>query len=190
MDQQNSQISVPSEYNIIGGLSELGEQVLLEILSEMIFVSDIIQFLGVCKKMSQLKNHSRFFKVIGTLTIGIVKEAYKIPENVHKDVYPHRYYMVSCGMKGHTYGTRSVYYNGNGTPGNSKYKNNQMIKIDYDSEKGTLIFFVEGGQQPIYVTGINEKVLFIEYTFVLGQIILYNSFIEKALIANIRLCKE
>ncbi|KAA6378875.1 MAG: hypothetical protein EZS28_025599 [Streblomastix strix] len=202
MGQSNSQILVPSKYNVISGLSGLGEYVLLEILSEMIFFSDIIQFLGVCKKTSQLKKHARFYKVFGTLNfpiqinnpnhsniislsqilengiwqievefnrckdigaIGIVKEAYKIPENVHKDVYPHPDYMVSYAMNGNTYGTRSVYYNGNGALGNIKFKDNQKIKVEYDSEKGTLIFFVEGVQQPVYVTGINEKVLFIIY---------------------------
>ncbi|KAA6363052.1 MAG: hypothetical protein EZS28_041422, partial [Streblomastix strix] len=29
-----------------------------------------------------------------------------------------------------------------------------------DSEKGTLIFFVDGVQQPVYISGIKEKVRF------------------------------
>ncbi|KAA6361388.1 MAG: hypothetical protein EZS28_043086, partial [Streblomastix strix] len=38
---------------------------------------------------------------------------------------------------------------------------NQRIKQQFDSEKGTLIFFVDGVQQPVYVRGINEKVRFV-----------------------------
>ncbi|KAA6356688.1 MAG: hypothetical protein EZS28_047785, partial [Streblomastix strix] len=30
----------------------------------------------------------------------------------------------------------------------------------FDSEKGTLIFFVDGVQEPVYISGIKEKVRF------------------------------
>lgn len=63
-------MTVPSEYNVIGGLLGLGEYIYLEILSEIRLISNAIQFLGVCKKTLQLKNHARFYKIMETLSIS------------------------------------------------------------------------------------------------------------------------
>ncbi|KAA6385761.1 MAG: hypothetical protein EZS28_018714 [Streblomastix strix] len=95
------------------------------------------------------------------LNISIVKEAYQILENFHEDIYPHRDYIVFYAMNGNAYGTRSVYNNGNGTVGNIKCKDILKINAEYDSGKGTLIFFVQEEKQQVYVSGINDKVLFI-----------------------------
>ncbi|KAA6311401.1 MAG: hypothetical protein EZS28_056135, partial [Streblomastix strix] len=53
-------------------------------------------------------------------------------------------------------------------PGNVSFKDNQIIKAEYDSEKGTLIFFVDGVQQPVYIIGIKEKVKFIVFMWYAG----------------------
>ncbi|KAA6343488.1 MAG: hypothetical protein EZS28_052308, partial [Streblomastix strix] len=95
--------------------------------------------------------------------IGIVRDTYNIPANTHPCLDPHCPHMVSYGMSRFRFGDGAVYYKGNGTPGNILYKDNQIIKSEYDSEKGTLIFSVDGVQQPVYVRGINEKVRFIIY---------------------------
>ncbi|KAA6402816.1 MAG: hypothetical protein EZS28_001656 [Streblomastix strix] len=92
--------------------------------------------------------------------IGIVRDSYNIPAGVHPDNKPHCDHIVSYGMSGYANGDR-FYYKRVGTRGNIAYNDNQKIKAEYDSEKGTLIFFVEGVLQPIYATGINEKVRFI-----------------------------
>ncbi|KAA6371744.1 MAG: hypothetical protein EZS28_032729, partial [Streblomastix strix] len=52
--------------------------------------------------------------------------------------------------------------------GNIGFKDNQIIKAEYDSEKGTLIFFVDGVQQPVYITEIKEKVRFIIFMWHAG----------------------
>lgn len=54
-------MTVPDEYNVIGGLIGLGEYILLETLLEMKFLPDAIRFIGVCQKTLQLKNHARFY---------------------------------------------------------------------------------------------------------------------------------
>ncbi|KAA6325558.1 MAG: hypothetical protein EZS28_054054, partial [Streblomastix strix] len=92
--------------------------------------------------------------------IGIARDTYNIPANIHPCGYPHCYHMVSYGMNDQYNGNGKVFYKGNGTSGNIVYKDNQTIKAEFDSEKGTLIFSVDGVQQPVYVAGINEKVRF------------------------------
>ncbi|KAA6384049.1 MAG: hypothetical protein EZS28_020424 [Streblomastix strix] len=93
--------------------------------------------------------------------IGIVRDTYNIPADTHPCDNPHRDHIVSYGLSGFGFGNGAVYYKGNGTKGNILYKDNQKIKAEFDSEKGTLIFSVDGVQQPVYVRGINEKVRFI-----------------------------
>ncbi|KAA6377537.1 MAG: hypothetical protein EZS28_026935 [Streblomastix strix] len=95
--------------------------------------------------------------------IGIVRDTYNIPAKAHPCDTPHCQHMVSYGMSGFRFGDGAVYYKENGTEGNIAYKDNQKIKAEYDSEKGTVIFSVDGVQQPVYVRGINEKVRFIIY---------------------------
>ncbi|KAA6377095.1 MAG: hypothetical protein EZS28_027379 [Streblomastix strix] len=96
----------------------------------------------------------------GWAAIGIVRDTYNIPENVHPNDYPHCNHMVSYGMDSFGMWYGKVHYQGHGTSGNISYKNNQIVKLEFDSEKGTLIFFVDGVQQPVYVAGINENVRF------------------------------
>ncbi|KAA6378663.1 MAG: hypothetical protein EZS28_025810 [Streblomastix strix] len=212
-------MTVPTQYNVIGGLPGLGLDIMLELLSEFRLISNAVQFLGINKKTFQLKNHALFFKIIETLNypvsvinndppeivfsdidgvmkkiskqndrfvtisltqvlengiwtmevefnnsndwaaIGIVRDTYEIPPNIYPNRNPHRDHMVLYGM--HSFGNGKVFYKGNGTSGNIAFKDNQKIKAEFDSEKGTLIFSVDGVQQPVYVTGIDEKVRFI-----------------------------
>ncbi|KAA6390705.1 MAG: hypothetical protein EZS28_013766 [Streblomastix strix] len=64
-------MQVPIEYNVTGGLIGLGPDILLEVLSTMRLIPDAIQFIGINKKMMQLKNHSRFIRIIETLNYPI-----------------------------------------------------------------------------------------------------------------------
>ncbi|KAA6393317.1 MAG: hypothetical protein EZS28_011155 [Streblomastix strix] len=76
--------------------------------------------------------------------------------------------MVSYGMS--TYATmKCFHYEGNGTSENIANQDNQKIKVEYNSEKGNLVFFVDGVQQPVYASGINEKVRFIIYMYLAGS---------------------
>ncbi|KAA6318172.1 MAG: hypothetical protein EZS28_054982, partial [Streblomastix strix] len=55
----------------------------------------------------------------------------------------------------------SVFYKGKGTNGNEKFKDNQILRLEFNSFKGTLILFIDNVQQPVYFYGIKEKVRFI-----------------------------
>ncbi|KAA6385797.1 MAG: hypothetical protein EZS28_018676 [Streblomastix strix] len=52
------------EYNIDGGLIELGPDILLEILSEITHLEDLQQFLVLCRKTFKLQNHQRLLRMI------------------------------------------------------------------------------------------------------------------------------
>lgn len=63
-------MTVPTEYNVIGGLIGLGPDILLDVLSEIRLVPNAVQFIGSCKKTLQLINHSRFYGIIESLSIN------------------------------------------------------------------------------------------------------------------------
>ncbi|KAA6384997.1 MAG: hypothetical protein EZS28_019477, partial [Streblomastix strix] len=45
--------------------------------------------------------------------------------------------------------------------GNQGFDNNEIVRLEFDSEKGTLTFFLNNVQQPVYISGIKEKVRFV-----------------------------
>ncbi|KAA6352743.1 MAG: hypothetical protein EZS28_051731, partial [Streblomastix strix] len=45
--------------------------------------------------------------------------------------------------------------------GNQGFDNNEIVRLEFDSEKGTLTFFLNDVQQPVYISGIKEKVRFV-----------------------------
>ncbi|KAA6386020.1 MAG: hypothetical protein EZS28_018451, partial [Streblomastix strix] len=45
--------------------------------------------------------------------------------------------------------------------GNTSFKENQSSRLEFDSDKGTLVLFIDDVQQPVYISGIKEKVRFI-----------------------------
>ncbi|KAA6402654.1 MAG: hypothetical protein EZS28_001815 [Streblomastix strix] len=92
--------------------------------------------------------------------IGIVRDTYNIPDDTNPYYSPHCNNMVSYGMNYYGNGNGEVHYLRKGTSGNIAFNDNQIIKAEFDSEKGTLIFFVDEEHQPVYVSGINEKVRF------------------------------
>ncbi|KAA6387371.1 MAG: hypothetical protein EZS28_017101 [Streblomastix strix] len=53
-------MSVPIEYNIVGGLLGLGQDILLDVLTQIKYIKDTQQIIGMCKKCFVLKNHQRF----------------------------------------------------------------------------------------------------------------------------------
>ncbi|KAA6404081.1 MAG: hypothetical protein EZS28_000383 [Streblomastix strix] len=99
------------------------------------------------------------FKVFA---IGIVRDSYDIPAGANHYQKPHTE-NIAAFCSGY------VYYNGKATYGNDSFKNDQILRIEFDSFKGTLILFIDNVQQPVYLSGINEKVRFIIYMFIDGS---------------------
>ncbi|KAA6359865.1 MAG: hypothetical protein EZS28_044608 [Streblomastix strix] len=98
--------------------------------------------------------------------IGIVQGSYSFLTRASPRDEPNCDHMAS--YQGTGWGNGEIRCKGNHIEGNTSFTDNQIIKAEYDSEKGTLIFFVDGFQQPVYVTGIKEKVRFIVFMYYTG----------------------
>ncbi|KAA6400090.1 MAG: hypothetical protein EZS28_004384 [Streblomastix strix] len=95
----------------------------------------------------------------GHSAVGIVKDTYTIAtDGIMPGSSPHDQNMAA--YVGARYNGQ-VYYKGTTTAGNTRFVDNQIVKMEYDSEKGTIIFFVAGIQQPVCISGIKEKIRFI-----------------------------
>ncbi|KAA6402577.1 MAG: hypothetical protein EZS28_001907, partial [Streblomastix strix] len=95
--------------------------------------------------------------------LGIVQESYDITVNCYPNSNSSTAFF--CGNPNYSVFVKT----GNYTSGNVAFTNNQIVKIEFDSEKGTLHLFVDGAQQPIYISGINEKVRFAIYMYWAGS---------------------
>ncbi|KAA6384638.1 MAG: hypothetical protein EZS28_019835 [Streblomastix strix] len=94
----------------------------------------------------------------GYATIGIVRDSYDIPAKADYSVRPHTNHIAAfCGGNS----VLPVYYNGKGTGGNAYFQDNQILRLEFDSFKGILILFIDNVQQPVYFSGIKEKVQFV-----------------------------
>ncbi|KAA6403428.1 MAG: hypothetical protein EZS28_001056, partial [Streblomastix strix] len=91
--------------------------------------------------------------------IGIVKDSYNIPAGANPNTNPN--FQNMAAYTGNLWGIGQVYCKEKTISGNSTFGDNQILKQEYDSEKGTLAFFLDGVQQPVYISGIKEKVRFI-----------------------------
>ncbi|KAA6391583.1 MAG: hypothetical protein EZS28_012889 [Streblomastix strix] len=217
---------IPHEYNVAGGLLGLGQDTLVDLLSEMIEFQDAVQFVGVNKNTLQLKNHPRFKQIIESINnnsdlenpdptgqrvlleqigdllwkavalkkenlsvslnkaisegihrvevrfekctsgkysqgaVGIMKADYQIPYPCGPRSEPHRRSMLN--YYGHV---GNVYFNGISTYGNVKFKDGELIAMELNADVGTLHFFVDEIQQPIFMSGINEAVKFYFYIY-------------------------
>ncbi|KAA6390748.1 MAG: hypothetical protein EZS28_013725 [Streblomastix strix] len=90
--------------------------------------------------------------------IGIVRDSYDIPAKASYSSKPHTDHIAAFSNESRG---KPVWYKGLGTYGNSKFKDNQILRLEFDSYKETLILFIDNVQQPVYFQGINEKVRFI-----------------------------
>ncbi|KAA6396109.1 MAG: hypothetical protein EZS28_008364 [Streblomastix strix] len=94
--------------------------------------------------------------------IGIVRDSYIIPSGTDPWKEPHNKQMalyLGCGWSG------QVLYQGNQSMGNASFKESQVIKLEFDSEKSTLRFFLDDTQQPVYISGIKEKVRIVIFMY-------------------------
>ncbi|KAA6368791.1 MAG: hypothetical protein EZS28_035683 [Streblomastix strix] len=99
-------------------------------------------------------------------SIGIVKDSFNIPVNIHPDQDP---YNQNIAIYPGTGWSQNVYYKGNATSGVTAFRNNQKVRQELDLQKGTLHFFLENVQQPVFIQGIHEKVRFIFHMYYTGS---------------------
>ncbi|KAA6365963.1 MAG: hypothetical protein EZS28_038510 [Streblomastix strix] len=201
-------MTVPQEYNVDGGLLDLGQDIYLDLLTEIDELSDVQQFIGVNKKTFPLQNHPRFHKSIENalyeldnpdqtckgvrleLVNGLLRKAVALQDNkpcsvslnkvlrdtIHKievrfdkcnSLFGYMNGVVGilkanyqipypCAPGGYP----RVFFKGNGTLGNVQFKEGQLIAMELNADVGTLHFFVDGIQQPVFVSGINEATKF------------------------------
>ncbi|KAA6392015.1 MAG: hypothetical protein EZS28_012458 [Streblomastix strix] len=93
--------------------------------------------------------------------IGIVRDSYSIPSGGEPFVGINCQHMATFGGGGYNGGAGSVSYKGSSVSGNKSYSDNQKVMMEYDSGKCTLTLFINNEQQPVYVSGIKEKVKFV-----------------------------
>ncbi|KAA6396931.1 MAG: hypothetical protein EZS28_007541 [Streblomastix strix] len=87
--------------------------------------------------------------------VGLAKATYQIPYPCNATQHPHsRNLLIYFGFSG------DIGYKGRMTEGNSKYSDGQHITLELNMEQGTLHFFIEDAQQPVFVRGIKEPVKF------------------------------
>ncbi|KAA6402792.1 MAG: hypothetical protein EZS28_001682 [Streblomastix strix] len=87
--------------------------------------------------------------------LGIMKANYRIQYPCEPWLIPHRNNMLGYGGY-----SGFVKYKTIQAEGNIKYSDFQLITMELNANIGTLHYFVEGSQQPIFVQGINEPVKF------------------------------
>ncbi|KAA6379371.1 MAG: hypothetical protein EZS28_025102 [Streblomastix strix] len=90
--------------------------------------------------------------------IGIVQDSYDIPSDAAHCLQPHTAHMAA--FTGLSY-SGGVNHKEQDIYGNASFKENQSLRLEFDSDKGTLVLFIDDVQQPVYVSGIKEKVRFI-----------------------------
>ncbi|KAA6377648.1 MAG: hypothetical protein EZS28_026825 [Streblomastix strix] len=98
-------------------------------------------------------------------TIGIVEDSFNIPPEAYPWNEPSSRHMVVYTSK--EYGG-SIWQRGKAIDGNTKFKDNQIVRLELDCEKGTLFFFLDDIQQPLYISGIKEKVRFVIFMYYTG----------------------
>ncbi|KAA6370263.1 MAG: hypothetical protein EZS28_034210 [Streblomastix strix] len=100
--------------------------------------------------------------------LGIVRDTYTIPAgDVNPAQNPHAQHIAF--YEGYCWYGGCVYCKGSRNDGNAMFNGNQIVRLEYDSNKGTLIFFLEDKQQPVFISGIKEKVRFIIFMYRAGS---------------------
>ncbi|KAA6392568.1 MAG: hypothetical protein EZS28_011904 [Streblomastix strix] len=90
------------------------------------------------------------------ICIGVMKDSFNFSAGQHSTNCSYQCVSYSSNK----YQKGQIKYKDHWTSGNKGYSAGQKVKEQFDSEKGTLIFFVDGVQEPVYISGIKEKVRF------------------------------
>ncbi|KAA6362408.1 MAG: hypothetical protein EZS28_042065, partial [Streblomastix strix] len=126
--------------------------------------------------LDQTGQGMRLLKIGGLnrIAIALKKEFLPVPINkvISEGIYKFETRFIDCiNESGYFYGgigiSKSRYqisypYNpkkSSQRQGNSQFRNGQRIEMEMNMNKGTLHFFVDGTQQPLFVRGINESII-------------------------------
>ncbi|KAA6403110.1 MAG: hypothetical protein EZS28_001357 [Streblomastix strix] len=93
--------------------------------------------------------------------IGIVRDSYNIPVGACPMFIENTQHMAVYLKQ--SWGQGQINYKNKSTVGNIGFDDNQIIRLEYDSKKGKLAFFLNGKQQPVSIEGIKENVRFIVF---------------------------
>ncbi|KAA6363181.1 MAG: hypothetical protein EZS28_041292 [Streblomastix strix] len=99
------------------------------------------------------------------ISIGIVQDSYDIPAHAHPWVDPYNKHMAVFTSEKY-FG--SIWCKGKEINGNKQFKDNQIVRLEMDCEKGTLTLFLDNIQQPLFISRIRERVRFIIYLYKSG----------------------
>ncbi|KAA6361720.1 MAG: hypothetical protein EZS28_042754 [Streblomastix strix] len=91
--------------------------------------------------------------------IGIVRDSHNLISGVAANESPNNQHTAI--LFNQSWNRGQVLCKGKEISGNTGFKGKQKVKQQFDSGTGTLIFFIDGILQLIYITGIQEKVRFI-----------------------------
>ncbi|KAA6331586.1 MAG: hypothetical protein EZS28_053372, partial [Streblomastix strix] len=81
----NFVMSVPKEYNVVGGINGLGQDIILDLLTQVMNIVDLQQLIGTCKKIYKLKDHPRFHLIQGFIRVLSCSSAAMITKETHDD---------------------------------------------------------------------------------------------------------
>ncbi|KAA6389431.1 MAG: hypothetical protein EZS28_015040 [Streblomastix strix] len=109
--------------------------------------------------------------------IGIVRDTYSIPDNCAPWSTQDQKYAQHVALYADAYASGYMYYKGTSKSGNTAYNNeSQIIRAEFNSNTGTLIFSYNGTQQPVHITGIKEKVRFMIHFYNANYYFIIRSF--------------
>ncbi|KAA6384712.1 MAG: hypothetical protein EZS28_019760, partial [Streblomastix strix] len=104
----------------------------------------------------------------GQAAVGIVRDTFNISAGIRpRDNSPQTdniaIYQGAAMDNGH------AHYKGSCIEGVTSFTDNQIVRLELDFGKGTLIFFLNDTQQKVYFAGIKEKVRFVIYMYNAGS---------------------
>ncbi|KAA6401215.1 MAG: hypothetical protein EZS28_003259 [Streblomastix strix] len=177
-------MSVPSEYNVIGGFLGLGQDILLEVIRQISELRDLQQFLIINTKTFRLKDHMHFQQIIKSIiNIDYIHQVPCLDDvSVNEDIFTNisnvnvssilfepiidkgivmveilnlkKIRAIGIADNGWIYNINDY------VKGNSQFDSGDHVKMELNMENDphSLTFFVNDVEQPHYVVGIPPEV--------------------------------
>ncbi|KAA6361901.1 MAG: hypothetical protein EZS28_042572 [Streblomastix strix] len=120
-------------------------------------------------------------------SIGIVKDSFNFPVNTHPNSSPYNQNIAFYAGSGWS---PNIFCKGQSETSTIKFGNNQKVRQELDLQKGTLHFFLENVQQPVFIQGIREKARFIFHMYDTGSTCTIRSLKKLATPTTVQLAGE